>query len=156
MQDLEKTMDGNGLFVYTVKNGDLGTVDGFEEAIKVSLFSDARRDESQIKSPIARGGWVGNLLNDDRNRELGGLVYLLDKSRLTLDVIAKSRQYCYQSLKWMIEDRICRDIIIDVKSEKQQRLIINIQFVGRDGAEFDYTYTWDKTNAFTNSQNIKP
>ena len=39
MQDLEKTMDSNGLFVYTVKNGDLGTIDGFEEAINRSSFS---------------------------------------------------------------------------------------------------------------------
>lgn len=155
MQDLEKTMNSDGLFVYTVKDGDLGTVDGFEEAIKVSLFTDSRRDESDIKSPIARGGWAGNLLNSNKNRELGGLIYLLDKSRITQVVLNNTREWCYQSLKWLIEDRICRDIKIEVKSEKQQKVLINIEFIARDGAKFDYTYTWDKTYAFTNSTNIE-
>jgi phage gp46-like protein len=152
MQDLKKIMDSNGLFVYASKNGDLDTVEGLEEAVKVSLFTDSRLEDSTVKDPFRRGGWVGDILNKEK-RQLGGKTYLAERARVEQNTLNNAKEWARKSLDWLVRDGVCRNVIVNVSFYKQRDLTYNISIVGRDGAKYDYVYLWDKTYGFENTQN---
>jgi phage gp46-like protein len=155
LQDLKKVMNTDGLFVLAESSGDLGTVQGFEEAIKLSLFSNSRLADSQVKNPFNRGGWVGNILDTNKQaivgRELGGKTFQAEAAKATQDTLNKARDAAKKSLNWMIEDGICRDIQVQTVFIKQRDLQYTIDIVARDGVKYSYTYLWGRTGSFSNS-----
>lgn len=151
MQDLKHRINENGLFEISSQGGDFDTVDGFETAILVSLFTNSRRDESDISNPLARGGWIGNWRTAKKQRELGGLCWTVEHERLTANVLNIAREYAKNALNWMIEDGLCRNVEVETLPYKQREIQYNIAITSRDGIKYDYIYLWNKTNAFTNS-----
>lgn len=155
LQDLKKVMNTDGLFVLEESFGDLGIVQGFEEAIKISLFSNSRLPDSQVKNPFNRGGWAGNILDTNKQaivgRELGGKTFQAESAKATQDTLNRARDAAKKSLNWMIEDGICRDIQVRTVFIKQRDLQYSIDIVARDGVKYSYTYLWGRTSAFSNS-----
>lgn len=144
-------MNENGLFEIAKKGGDFDTVDGFETAILVSLFTNARRDESDISNPLNRGGWIGNWRTAKRPRELGGLCWTVEHERLTREVLNIARENAKNALAWMIDDGLCRNVEVMTEPQNQSKIQYNIAITSRDGIKYDYIYLWDKTDAFTHS-----
>lgn len=112
MSDLKLTLDANGQFDFIIENGNLATVEGFDTAITVSLFTDARASESQVYLPENRRGWVGNTVNNVQDRELGSLLWLLDQRRLNQDTLNTATDFAKKALNWLIEDKLADDIIV--------------------------------------------
>lgn len=145
MQDIAKVMNADGLLVLATKNGDLVTVDGLESALRVSLFTDARLDESEMPEPVRRGGWIGNVLS---GRQLGGKLYALENARITTAYVGKAKEFAARSLDWMVDDQVTRGVQNSV-SVKGQDVQHNISIVSRDGVKYDYRYLWLKTRPFS-------
>ena len=144
-------MNENGLFEIAQKGGDFDTVDGLETAILVSLFTNSRRDESDISNPLNRGGWIGNWRTSKRPRELGGLCWTVEHERLTREVLNIARENAQNALAWMIDDGLCRNIEVETEPQNQSKIQYKITITSRDGIKYDYIYLWDKTDAFTHS-----
>ena len=151
MQDLRQRMNENGLFEIAVKNGDFDTVNGFETAILVSLYTDARRTEADVSDPLTRGGWIGNWRTAKEPRELGGLCWTVEHERLTQNVLNLAREYATRSLEWMVKDGVCRNVEVETEAHMQEKIKYLITIIARDGIKYDYIYIWSKTNAFTHS-----
>ena len=98
----------NGSFDIGIEDGDFIAEDGFDTAIWVSLFTDARADESQVVLPENRRGWMGNLANDER--QLGGLLWLVEQRRLNQDTLNETIDYARKSLIWFIEDGLATQL----------------------------------------------
>jgi len=144
MQDIAKVMDADGLLVLATKDGDLVTVDGMESAVRVSLFTNARLDESEMPDPMRRGGWIGNLLS---GRQLGGKLHALENARITTAYVGKAKEFAARSLDWMTEDNVSRGVSNSVSVQKQH-VQHSISIVARDGVKYDYRYLWLKTRPF--------
>ena len=92
-----------------IEDGDFILDGGLETAVLISLFSDARvsPDESrdQFNGEI-RGFWAEKLIGFN----LGNKVWLLDRSKLTNNVLRLSEQYNKEALQWMIDEGIAARI----------------------------------------------
>lgn len=105
----------NGTFDIVIENGDFANEDGFDTNIWVSLFTDARADVSQVLVPENRRGWLGNLVSEIPERQLGGYLWLAEQRRLNQDTLNEITDYVRKSLEWMVTDGIA--VEIDVKGQ---------------------------------------
>ena len=124
-----KLFQENGFFDIGIENGDFIAEDGFDTAIWVSLFTDARADESQVVLPENRRGWMGNIGSPVEGRQLGGLLWLVEQRRLTQETLNEAIDYARKSLVWIIDDGIA------------QILKVNGEIVPRHGIQLEITIT---------------
>ncbi|MDH5633599.1 MAG: phage GP46 family protein [Gammaproteobacteria bacterium] len=82
------------------ESDDLATSDGLDEAILISLFTDARvDDESLLDDPHdKRGHWADTYLDEP----IGSKLWLLDRSKITDETLRKAREYAIEALRWMV------------------------------------------------------
>lgn len=84
-------------------DGDLRTGDQFDSAILVSLFVDARADESDVAQPHRRRGWIGNEATP--GFEMGSTLWVpLEQSRLTRTTLNQIEDAAREALSWLVED----------------------------------------------------
>lgn len=110
MIDIKIVQQTDGTFDIPIEDGDLASVDGFDSAIWVSLFTDARAPENIVFQPENRRGWLGDVESPVSGRELGGLLWLTEQRRLTQDTLNEVIDYARLSLQWMTEDGIANSI----------------------------------------------
>ena len=144
-----------------LEGGALATDDGLRSAILISLFSDARAPDA-AELPEAGGdrrGWwgdassadTGNLLvaHDDPRNFIGGLLWLLGRSKVTQAVIQRARQHASEALDWILRDGIASSIDVEVEAqftaagEAPQRLAIGVNLTrpgGPDRQRFDFVW----------------
>lgn len=107
-----KTVQTNGIFDILIENGDLAGVDGFDTAIWISLFTDARAPDTIVVTPENRRGWLGNVESPVEGRDLGGLLWVAEQRRLNQDTVNEVVDYARKSLEWFVEDGIATSIEI--------------------------------------------
>lgn len=146
MNDLKLTLDASGQFDLTIENGNLAKVSGFDTALTVSLFTDARANEAQVYLPENRRGWVGNIVNDVQGRQLGGLLWLIDQRRLTQNTLNESIDYAKKSLDWIVEDGMADNIKVtgEIISQRGIQLRIDIQ-IDKGKTETRFVKLWEVT-----------
>jgi phage gp46-like protein len=153
MQDTKHIMDENGLYVIALKGSDIAVVDGLETAMQVSLFTNARMDESVRSNPLQRGGWAGNIQNAKRKRQLGGHCWTLEDKNITTYYLAQAKEKALRAHDWMLIDKLARNVSTTA-SKKGDDVAIGVLYIGRDGKQYDTIYLWKKTHAFTNAPNF--
>ena len=151
MADIDILIRPDGFGNYDLQLSADGTqfrgAEGFETAIPTSLFTDARAPASAVADPIRRRGWIGNLLTLDINRELGGLVWLYEQSRLTVDLLNQIRVAARQAVNWMVEDGVVLEIDVTTRVIDSRSIEILIQWTGRDNAVDEFAVIWRRTQS---------
>jgi len=109
-QDIKLIQDDQGLFDISFEDGDIAKVNSLDTAIYVSLFTDARAPANLVTIPEHRRGWIVNSVSFVKDRDLGGLVWLLDQRRLTQDTLNDAVNYSRKALNWLIEDGLTKQI----------------------------------------------
>lgn len=145
MSDILIAKDSDGVFDISIANGQLVTTNGLDTAIYMSLFTEKRATEDQIKEPSQRRGWVGNELNDDVTYEIGSYLWLLDQAIINQDTANLGEAYISDCLQWMITDGLVGSITVDsiIQSDK---IVFNLTFLRNDGSELSYVLDlWDNT-----------
>ena len=133
MPDIQLRPDDTGIYDITIENGDFKPDDGLETAIIVSLFSDARADESQVPQPENRRGWIGDLVAPVPGYLFGSLLWLLEQARLTQETLAQAENYTRAALNWMVEDGLAQAIDV-IASRDNGSLILDITVISPDGS----------------------
>lgn len=123
---------------------DLETEDGLETAVYISLFSDARAGNDDIlPNPDSNaGGWWGDALE---NFSLGSKLWLLARSKTSPEVTKKARFYCYEALKWLIEEGVAQTINITVTRSGLTALIYEIEIIKpteKQNSKFKWSANW--------------
>ena len=128
----------NGSFDMFVENGDFANEPGFDTAIWVSLFTDARADSAQVVIPENRRGWLGNTVSEVSDRHLGGYLWLTEQRRLNQDTLNEVIDYIRKSLNWLIEDGAA--IKIDVLGDivPRQGIEAQVKITALDGVTSDH------------------
>ena len=148
MQDALIQVDINGLYdlVIDEESADFASAEGFETSIPVSLFTDARAPAVQVQEAQGRRGWVGNILFADIERELGGLLWILDQARLTENIINLAKTFAEESLNWMVEDGIARNINATVVQDGLRSVKIFTNITTIDNTVQRYVTLWRATD----------
>jgi len=147
IQDALIRVDGSGVYDLQLSDdgSDFASAGGFESAIPVSLFTDSRAPASTVAEPRNRRGWLGNLLRLGQNRELGGLLWLFEQGRITVDTLNGVKREVERSLRWMVQDGIVNNIAATVSVEDVRVIRVLITFTGNDNAVSQYSVLWRRT-----------
>ena len=87
-----------------IANSDLVGDDELATAVLVSLFTDRRAQIDDLPAgDTERRGWWGDLVADDVD-PIGSLLWLLERRKLTNEVIALAERYSQDALEWLVDD----------------------------------------------------
>ena len=144
-------IEGNEYGVYDLALNDAGTdfasAEGFETALPVSLFTDARAPASTVAEPLARRGWIGDLLTLDQNRELGGLLWTYDQSKLTRATFNGIQDETEKSVSWMVEDGALKSVSVETVLIGTREIQFDFILTGFDNKVDRYSVLWRRTEA---------
>lgn len=136
----------NGIFDIVIENGDFANEDGLDSNIWVSLFTDARADVSQVLVPENRRGWMGNLVSEIPERQLGGLLWLAEQRRLNQDTLNENIDHVRKSLEWMIIDGIAVEMDVIGQIIPRTGIAANVTITSKDGVTSNhYIELWRLT-----------
>ena len=130
-------------------NNDLEIDPGLESAVLISLFSDRLVDQDEV--PVgekSRRGWWGDLVADSEGDQIGSRLWLLDRSKRTEKVRLLSEEYAYESLRWLIDDGIAKDVLVSSSWDAKGflEIAISIEKPSGDQVNFKYSSVWEKQN----------
>lgn len=139
MADIMLTLDGNEVVSdISIFDGDLVIDDGLKTSVIISLFCDAKAENTDILpsgETSRRGYWA-----DSEGNRIGSKLWLLHREKLLPTVAVRARQYAEESLAWMLEDGIAASIIAETEIQKPDMLKLGIT-ISR-GSNKDYDYLW--------------
>jgi len=147
MQDVELLKNEDGIYDMSITNGDFTNIEGLDTAILMSLLIDKRADASEVGEPSARRGWIGNEQNEDPDYEVGSKLWLLDQSRILQDTVNRSEDFVRDSLIWMIEDSLVKDVGVTGEIVNQNNIVDSVTFIRFDNSTFNKQFDlWENTN----------
>ena len=147
MQDVYIRKNNDGYYDIAFENGNIKGVDGLESAILVSLFTDARASSGDVRDPLMRRGWLGNILNED-NRQLGSTLWLADQARADQNTANFLKREVKNCLNWMLEDGIIKYMSIATEIISSYTIKISINLVNNSGASEQYKILFQRTEGF--------
>lgn len=147
-QDVKVLKNNEGIYDIPISGNDLSSIDGFETAIIVSLFTDARENSANVRDSFNRRGWVGNLLTLKDSFELGSVLWGL-VSRLDQNTLNRADNIVKKALKWMIDDSIADNIDITTTKLNERSAQIEIILYKNMNETSRYITLWNNTKAFS-------
>lgn len=125
--------------------GDFEADTGLETAVMLSLFSDQRVAASELPvGDTEKRGWWADLFSDTSGDKFGSKLWLLDRSKRTLETEAAAEVRAKQALKWMIDDGVAKKVTTSAAFDSLGRLQLKIQITRPDGTENRYGFAWDQ------------
>lgn len=147
MQDVLIRANSDGLYDLVIEGNEFASAGGFETAIPVSLFTDARAPAALVSEPQNRRGWIGNLMTASTMRQLGSILWALDQARITQETLNLARLEAQSSLQWMIDDGVALGVLVDVTRVARGSIIITIQITDTSNVVSRYQTLWRATDA---------
>lgn len=108
--DFATVLQPAGYFDWIIANGDLGSDDGLDTAVAISLFSDrlANADDVLPDNSGDRRGWWGDAylpaLADGTPDHIGSRLWLLTRALQIPATALAAQAYCEEALQWLIND----------------------------------------------------
>ncbi len=93
----------------------LSPSDEIKQAIISSLVCRKARNESDREE--GKAGWWGDYL-EESHREIGSFLWTLERSILNEQVLSLAKNYAYESLAWLKEEKILDSIEISTEAEE--------------------------------------
>lgn len=147
MQDILIRANSDGLYDFVIEGNEFASAGGFETAIPVSLFTDARAPAALVSEPQYRRGWIGNLLTAATMRQLGSILWVLDQSRITQERLNVARLAAQDAFQWMVDDGVALGVKIDVQRNSVIGIIVFIEITDTSNVVSRYQTLWRATDA---------
>lgn len=146
MQDVLIRANSVGLYDLVVDGNLFASAGGFETAIPVSLFTDARAPAALVAEPQNRRGWIGNLMTAQTMRQLGSILWVLDQARITQETMNIARLAAQDAFSWMTEDGVALSVLVDVTRASKGGFTIAIQITDTSNVVSRYQTLWRATD----------
>lgn len=147
MQDILIRANSDGLYDFVIDGNEFASAGGFETAIPVSLFTDARAPAALVSEPQYRRGWIGNLMTASTMRQLGSILWVLDQTRITQETLNIARLAAQDAFQWMVDDGVALGVLVDVTRSSNTGFIITIQITDTSNIVSRYQTLWRATDA---------
>jgi phage gp46-like protein len=136
-RDIKLNQD-KGYFDIDFKNGDLELTDSLETSLYMSVLGEKRADESEVSNSIFRKGHFLKEFNKIAGYEIGSKLWLyIDQAQNIEKNKELIRGEIKESLKWLLEDNICKEINIETEISKEE-IKIDIEIITGGGEETEY------------------
>lgn len=115
---------------FRIVDGDLQRESGLAASILISLFSDARADKDPTR-PITlqdlRGWWA-----EPTADRFGSRLWQLEREKATAETLRRAIAYARESLRWMVDQRIAREIQVTAHYEKRSTMVLQVKVLRGD------------------------
>lgn len=110
-----------------------------ETAVLISLFTERRREESDILNAdgLYKGGYWGDVV-DTQDRALGSRLWTLRDKKATQNTVNLAKAYSEEALQWLLDDGVAGSI--EVRTSRGSRpvdLRYHIAIVQPDGRRWE-------------------
>ena len=142
MSDLLLNPRGDGTFDLSFDNGDLQMGKSLENAVLISLGSDARVAEKSFKNELQDDGWWGEPTFE--GDKWGSLLHTAFKKKNDSNVVLLAKQYAEDSLKWLVEDGVAKSVNVDV-TDIGNGLSLEVSVTkGDEEKKYRYEFLWSE------------
>lgn len=147
MQDVLIRANSDGLYDFVIEGNEFASAGGFETAIPVSLFTDARAPAALVAEPQNRRGWIGNIMTAATMRQLGSILWALDQTRITQETLNLARLEAQAAFQWMIDDSVALGVLVDLSRAPAGAIVITIRITDTSNVVSRYQTLWRATDA---------
>lgn len=122
--------------------------EGLYTSVILSLFCNAyvTDDELETLSQRVNSGFWGDQISQYEGDIYGSKLWLLERAKLTSDIIETTKIYIYESLEWMITDGVAEDIVVNVELVDKKVYAEIMIIKGNNKTEkFKFQDLWDFT-----------
>ena len=145
MPDFELIWGGHDADL-SIVDDDLSSDHGMRTAILLSIFSDRLADlDDDIPSGDGdRRGWIGDDVSEIQGDRFGSKLWLLSRVSIHRDIETVAKRYIEDALRWMIDDLVASDVIVNVVRVRDG-ITINVEVVrpNDDRQSFRFAHVWD-------------
>jgi phage gp46-like protein len=130
MTDL-KILFTDGRADLEIAGGDLVGTPTLETAVLISLFTDGRaglEDDLPDDSGDRRGWWAANLLPTDVS-DFGGLLWTLERSKLTTATLTSAENFATNALEWAIADDVAQEVNVAATRLGPFTMLVTVELV---------------------------
>ena len=143
MRDVALVLD-KGFFDIKIDGQDLMSDDGLENALSISVFTDARVTDDQLPyGSTSKRGWWGDMFSDIPGDKIGSRLWTINPAKITDDTRKLAEDYCRESTKWLIDDGIADTINFTTEYNEGKHLNIFIEVVKPSGVTSKYQVVWE-------------
>lgn len=136
----------NGITEVEVTDTDLEKDAGFETAMLISLFSDARLtldeiNQAHLNDNDLRGYWADALSGENT----GSKLRLLSRSKVTPKLLDQIISYAKEAWQWMIDEGAVKEFKINAQREEDNSITISVQVYRPNAIEsstFKFSLNW--------------
>lgn len=135
----------DGLFDIELDGSDLTADSGLENALTLSIFTDARVSEDQLPyGHTSKRGWWGDMFPEIPGDKIGSRLWTINPGKITNETLRLAEGYCRESTKWLIQDGIADTINFKTEYNENKHLNISIEVVrpGEDSPS-KFQVFWD-------------
>lgn len=121
-----------------VDGGDLRPESGMTTAVLISLLSDGLAeadDELPDAGADRRGWWAGNVLARDRGDFFGSRLWLLERSKLSNEVLVRAEELVREALAWLVSAGIAERVDVTASRLDNFTLLITVSIVRGEATE---------------------
>jgi phage gp46-like protein len=135
-------------------NGQVTTLDRASEdqlvrAVLISLFTWRRANKDDALPGERRMGWWGDSYATVTDDKIGSRLWLLARSKLVPDTIARAKEYAEEALSWMVEDGVAARVVVIAERYGAEGLALNTQIYRNDGRallDLRFSNVWEFLN----------
>ena len=141
--DIALKQDAEGIYDIQVDpvTGDFVMTEGLESALLVALFSDRRAADDEVRDPLRRRGWDGDLVADVPDDRFGSGLWLYEQARLDAATRAGVRTEAEAALDWMTQESLAASVAAVVEATPASRALqIAITINQPDGGVISRAY----------------
>jgi phage gp46-like protein len=142
--DIKLTYDSDLMeFDASITDGDIDRDDGLETAVFISLFTDMRARIDDDFDNDDRRGWWGDQTSNYSGDQIGSRLWLLDRSKTTVENIKLAKIYIEEALAWLVEDGVAKKVEALAERAGQpgnDRLYMSAKIYKSDGTDITYKF----------------
>ena len=142
MNDIRLSFDPFAGGQISMAGNDLGTEDGLQTAVLISLFTDARLPDDRAPndgSGDRRGWWPEEL---DAAPKYGSLLWTLDRSKHSEETRRRAEEYAKEALQWLVDEKIAAAVSVVAEFVRRGVLGISIDIQRPGGGQVNYRYDY--------------
>lgn len=129
-------------------NAGMRPADPLVRAVVVSLFTWRRAEQGDPVDGELHGWWGDThpVVEGDR---IGSRLWLLARSRLDADALARAREYAQEALQWLVDDGVAARVDVQAERLAMDRLLLRCVISRVDGQAVDLRFedVWGFINA---------
>jgi phage gp46-like protein len=124
----------------------LQSTDPLVRAVIVSLFTWRRAQPDDELPASERMGWWGDTFPPVAGDRIGSRLWLLSRSKLLPETVARAKEYAQEALQWLVDDGIAARVEVDAERQGQSTLAMACRiYKPKVAAPLDVRFTnvWD-------------